>query len=104
MAGEYYDNQGNTIWESAEAKRMMNFKVKQDHLRLCAHIRQALSTPSGVVLREWLKENCFMNDPTTLDHIESNNAAQRVLARRDLYITLDNLFDQGVDYNVTDTE
>lgn len=73
-------------------------EAKKEHVRLCNHIKNALTTPSGAILREWLKKECFMSYPmsTEADHFEAYN--YRVNARRDLYITLENLLQEGINY------
>ena len=56
---------------------------------LAMHIHAALCTPSGRVLRDWLREHCFMTTPTMYNY-EISDAMQtaRIEARRDLYILL----------------
>ena len=72
------------------------------HKILCAHIRTALTTPSGKVLREWLRDNCFMSEPMTMEAAESAASNYRVNARRDLYVTLEHLLMEGLDYAGTE--
>ena len=81
----------------------INKEQEQQHRVLCMHIKNALTTQSGVILRQWLRDSCFMTEAMTLEAIESTAANQRVNARRDLYITLENLLQEGINY-VTDTE
>lgn len=76
---------------------------EKQHKILCMHLKNALTTPSGAILRQWLRENCFMDAPMTLEAIDSPAFNQRVNARRDLYIALDNLLQEGMSY-VADTE
>lgn len=68
----------------------------QQHKLLCAHIKTALSSPSGVVLFSWLKENCFMSEPMNFEAMESAAFNYRVNARRDLFITLESLLMEGL--------
>jgi len=82
------------------------FKAEREKERLryllqCKQIQAALSTSAGVVLYEWLKENCFMSDVMAEKAMESVAANQRVNARRDLFIALDNILKKDVS-NVSD--
>lgn len=69
---------------------------KMAHANLCMHIRTALSTPSGKILKQWLKANCFMNGTMAVETLDNNAANQRINARRDLFIALTNLEENGV--------
>lgn len=75
--------------------------MTEDRTTLAMHIKTALTTRSGAVLRQWLKENCFMTEASRMEFIDSPGAQQRLNARRDLYIELDNLLQEGIE-NVTD--
>lgn len=74
-----------------------------EHASLCISIKNALTTPNGAVLRQWLKENCFMTECMKVEQIDSVGANQRVNARRDLYIALENLLQEGL-HHVTDPD
>lgn len=74
-----------------------------EHKALVMHIKAALTTKSGIVLLNWLKDNCFMNGPMEFKAIESPAFNQRVNARRDLFITLNNLLQEGINY-VSDSD
>jgi len=83
-----------------------NYKLEREkertkYLLQCKQIQSALTTPAGVVLYGWLKENCFMSDVMTEQAMESVAANQRVNARRDLFIALDNILKKDVS-NVSD--
>ena len=62
---------------------------KKDDIILCAHIRTALSTESGKVLKEWLKGLCYSDRPRRLDEIESAEMSKVISALRDLFIELE---------------
>lgn len=68
---------------------------EREYLALAAHVKAALSTPDGKVLREWLYTNCFMDTP--LDSGQFGNVAwlQRICGRRDLFIAIQQMEKDG---------
>ena len=68
---------------------------EREELLLKAAIHNALATPNGQILKDWLRTACFMDGPMTQAEIESTAATQRVAARRDLFITLEILEKEG---------
>ena len=77
--------------------------IDEDRKYLALHVKTALTTKSGAVLRELLREYCFMTEPTSADVLESTALVHRINARRDLYIMLENLLQEGIQ-NVTDSK
>ena len=70
----------------------------REHKHLCAHIHTALATDSGLRLKAWLRSACFMDTPMDGREIESRAMTQRVNARRDLFIALEQLAKEGEEY------
>ncbi|MDR2056575.1 MAG: hypothetical protein LBQ10_12030 [Desulfovibrio sp.] len=71
---------------------------RNGRLVLAAHIATALATKSGTALKAWLREACYMDWPMTGEEIESAAQTQRIGARRDLFIALENLEKEGAQY------
>ena len=65
---------------------------------LCSHIKTALSTESGRVLKEWLRDECFMSRCTTKHEIDSISTIQAINSRRDLFLLLEAHEKEGVAY------
>lgn len=89
-------------WDkSIEEWTLEQERVKKDQALLSIHIKNSLTTNSGLVLRDWLKQACCMDITMPPENIDSVAANARLNALRDLYIQLDNLLAQGIN-NVTD--
>ena len=73
----------------------MEKQRQHEYLTLAAHIKAALSTPDGKILRDWLYTNCFMDTP--LDAGQFGNVAwlQRICGRRDLFIAIQQMEKDG---------
>lgn len=70
-------------------------RLEKDHITLCRHINNAFSTESGKVALKWLKEACYMATPLNVSEIESVAQNNRINARRDLFIVLEELKNKG---------
>ena len=68
---------------------------QRDYLMMASRIRAASSTESGAILKEWLRTACFMDVPMNLGEIESAAQTQRIGARRDLFIVLEQIEKDG---------
>lgn len=66
-----------------------------EYLELASRIRAALATENGQQLRAWLKHACFMDTPMNNGEIESQAQTQRISARRDLFIALEQIEKDG---------
>jgi len=68
---------------------------QRDYLMMASRIRAALSTESGAILKEWLRHACFMDTPMNNMECESLAQTQRIGARRDLFIVLEQIEKDG---------
>lgn len=68
---------------------------QRDYYMMASRIRAALSGESGAVLKAWLRQACFMDSPMNNMEIESQAHTQRISARRDLFIALENIEKDG---------
>jgi hypothetical protein len=66
-----------------------------EYMAMASRIRAALSTENGRVLKDWLKTACFMDAPMNNGEIDSQAMTQRISARRDLYIVLEQIEKDG---------
>ena len=66
-----------------------------EYMAMASRIRAALSTENGQQLKAWLKSACFMDTPMNNGEIESQAQTQRISARRDLFIALEQIEKDG---------
>lgn len=66
-----------------------------EYLAMASRIRAALATENGQQLKAWLKSACFMDTPMNNGEIESQAMTQRISARRDLFIALEQIEKDG---------
>jgi len=80
-----------------------NEELEQRNKRLCMHVKNALTTASGNVLRQWLREACAMNDVTSEIALSDPLLMARINGKRDVYITLEHLLEGGLEYARSDS-
>lgn len=66
-----------------------------EYMAMASRIRAALATENGQALKAWLKSACFMDAPMNNGEIESQAQTQRISARRDLFIVLEQIEKDG---------
>ena len=69
--------------------------ISPEYLAIASRIRAALSTENGQTLKAWLKSACYMDSPMNNGEIESQAQTQRISARRDLFIALEQIEKDG---------
>lgn len=77
----------------------MNEQEREYYL-MASRIRAALATENGRVLKIWLRAACYMDGPMNNAEIESAAQTQRISARRDLFLALEQIERDGT--HVTD--
>ena len=66
-----------------------------EYQAIASRIRAALSTENGQALKAWLKSACYMDSPMNNGELESQAQTQRISARRDLFIALEQIEKDG---------
>lgn len=66
-----------------------------EYMAMASRIRAALATENGQALKEWLKSACYMDTPMHNWEIDSQAQTQRISARRDLFIALEQIEKDG---------
>ena len=95
------DAEQHEMFDFLRRRQLEEEQAHRDELILAAHIRTALLTPSGQVLKAWLQRACFMDGPMDASEITSEAHNMRINARRDLFITLLNYEQRGI-HHVSD--
>jgi len=85
-------------WSDSLADR----QAERERLLLAGAIHGAFATENGKKLKEWLRTACYMDGPMQMNEIESPAQTQRIAARRDLFITLEQFEKEGA--NVSSDE
>lgn len=73
----------------------MQEQADREYLIMASKIRSCLETENGRTLHNWLVGACFMDSPMNGMEIESTAQLQRINARRDLYIALQQVISDG---------
>lgn len=73
----------------------MQEQQDREYLIMASKIRSCLETENGRTLHNWLAGACFMDSPMNGMEIESTAQLQRINARRDLYIALQQVIADG---------
>ena len=67
----------------------------REYLILATKIRSCLETENGKALYGWLEAACFRTTPANNYEIENTAHIQRINARRDLFIALQQIISDG---------
>lgn len=73
----------------------MQEQQDREYLIMASKIRSCLETENGRTLHNWLAGACYMDSPMNGMEIESTAQLQRINARRDLYIALQQVIADG---------
>lgn len=82
-----------------ESLRWIMQEQDRDYLIMASKIRSCLETENGKTLHNWLAGACFMDSPMNGMEIESTAQLQRINARRDLFIALQQVISDGGTFN-----